>query len=67
MKILLLPFTIAWKLVESMIKITGRLVAIMLGCIITTIGILLSLTIIGAILGIPMTILGITMIIRGVF
>lgn len=67
MKILLLPFTIAWKLVESIIKITGRLVAIMLGCVITTIGILLSLTIIGAILGIPMTILGITMIIRGFF
>ena len=45
---------------------TGRLVAIMLGFALI-LGIVLSLTFIGAILGIPLAILGFTMIIRGLF
>ncbi|NLY46695.1 MAG: hypothetical protein GX053_12040 [Tissierella sp.] len=48
-------------------RITGKLIAVGLGCIFTAVGILLSITIIGAIIGIPLIILGVTMIIRGLF
>lgn len=67
MRILFLPFRILCKLVESIIKITGRLVAIILGFAFTILGIILSLTLIGAFIGIPMAILGLIMIIRGFF
>ncbi|MDR7870737.1 MAG: hypothetical protein RIN55_07770 [Tissierellaceae bacterium] len=67
MKILFFPFTIALKIVESILKITGKLVAVGFGFILTAIGILLSLTIIGAIIGIPLIIIGVTMIIKGIF
>ena len=67
MKILFWPFTLAWKLTESMIKLTGRLVAVVLGLIVLGIGIMLSITIIGAILGIPLILIGVSLIIRGIF
>ncbi|CAK7066025.1 hypothetical protein KQI38_11085 [Tissierella carlieri] len=67
MKFLFFPFIALGKLVEGIMKMTGRLVAIMLGFAFLILGIVLSLTFIGAILGIPLAILGFTMIIRGLF
>mgnify|MGYP007062347476 FL=1 len=67
MKFLFFPFIALGKLVEGIMKMTGRLVAIMLGFAFLILGIVLSLTFIGVILGIPLAILGFTMIIRGLF
>lgn len=67
MKFLFFPFIALGKLVEGIMKVTGRLVAIMLGFAFLILGIVLSLTFIGAILGIPLAVLGFTMIIRGLF
>lgn len=67
LKILLAPFIAIGKLVEGIIKITGRLIAVLLGLIILIIGVALTVTIIGAIIGIPLAILGFTLIIRGLF
>lgn len=67
MRFLFFPFIALGKLVESIIKMTGRLVAVILGLAFLVIGFILSLTIIGAILGVPLIILGLTMIIRGFF
>ena len=67
MKLLFFPITLALKIVESLLKLTGKLIVVLLGFVFTIIGIILSLTIIGAIIGIPMIILGLTMIIKGVF
>lgn len=67
MKILLFPFIAIGKLVECIIKMTGRLVAIILGFVCVIIGVILGLTVIGAIIGIPLAILGVTMIVRGFF
>lgn len=61
-KLIFLPLTIVWTLAMAIIKLTGKLVALILGFLITIIGIVLSLTIIGAIVGIPMILIGIAMI-----
>ncbi|HHV17627.1 MAG TPA: hypothetical protein GXZ27_02030 [Thermoanaerobacterales bacterium] len=67
MKVLFWPFTAFWKLVGSIMNLTGRLIAVILGFSFLIIGIILSFSIIGAIIGIPLVILGFTMIIRGFF
>lgn len=67
MRILFLPFIALEKLVEGIIKMTGRLAAIIVGFVFIIVGIILSLTVIGAIMGIPLAILGFTMIVRGFF
>lgn len=67
MKLLFFPFTLAIKIVESMLRLTGKLIVVGLGFILAAAGIMLTMTIIGAIIGIPLIILGITMIIKGIF
>ncbi|MBU5426740.1 hypothetical protein KQI41_10005 [Tissierella pigra] len=67
MKILLLPFiilfTLIFALIGSVLKVTGRLLVGLLGLFFTITGIILSLTVIGIVVGIPVLILGIIMII----
>ena len=48
-------------------SLTGRLIAVILGFSFLIMGIILSFSIIGAIVGIPLVILGFIMIIRGFF
>lgn len=67
MKFLFFPFIVLGKLVECIMKMTGILLAVILGFVFLIVGILLSVTIIGAIIGIPLAILGFMMIIRGFF
>lgn len=67
LKILFFPFILAIKIVEGLLKITGTLFAIALGFIIAAVGALLTVTIIGAIIGIPLIILGVVMIIKSIF
>jgi len=67
LKVLFWPFSAFWKLVGSIMNLTGRLISVILGFSFLIIGIILSFSIIGAIIGIPLVILGFTMIIRGFF
>jgi len=66
-RVLLFPFTVMWKLVGFTIKMTGRLAAIILGLILMIVGVVLSFTVVGAVIGIPLVLLGFTMMIRGFF
>ena len=65
--ILLFPFVALLKLIEIIIKITGRLLAVILGLVFMIIGGLLCLTIVGAIIGVPIVIIGFIMVVRGFF
>ena len=67
LKVLFWPFTAFWKLVGSIMNLTGRLITVILGFTFLITGIVLRLSIIGAHIGIPLVILGFTMIIRGFF
>jgi hypothetical protein len=61
------PFLALWRLVSWIIIFAGRLVAVILGGVLMIAGILLCLTIIGALLGIPLFIVGILLVFRGLF
>jgi hypothetical protein len=61
------PFVALWKLIAGIVALTGRLVAVILGFVLLLAGILVSLTIVGAIVGIPLAIVGFLLILRGLF
>jgi len=46
---------------------TGRLVAVVLGAVLMILGGLVSLTIVGAIIGIPLAVVGLLIVLRGLF
>jgi hypothetical protein len=62
---LLAPFVALWNLIAYIISITGRLIAILLGLAFLILGVILTITVVGAILGIPMAIFGLLVVVRG--
>ncbi len=61
------PFYALWMLVAGIVEFTGRFVAMVLGLVLILVGLLVSLTIIGAIVGIPLAIIGLLLLLRGIF
>ena len=61
------PFAAIWKLLAVIVELTGRFVAMVLGIVLILAGILVSLTIIGAIVGVPLAIIGLLLLLRGIF
>lgn len=64
---LLWPFVAIWDLLTFILEMTGRLLAIVLGFVLLLVGVLLSITVIGACLGIPLAIFGFLLMMRGIF
>lgn len=62
-----LPLVWLWNLVTFIFGLTGRLLAVVFGFVLLVGGILLTLTVVGAILGIPMLIVGFALVLRGLF
>ena len=61
------PFAVLWEFVTWILRLTGRVVAIVLGLVLMTVGVLISLTIIGAIIGLPLALVGFLLVLRGLF
>jgi len=61
------PFWAIWRLVEFILVLTGRLVAVILGLVFMLVGFIVSLTVIGAILGVPLFLFGLLLVFRGLF
>lgn len=61
------PFWAIWELVTWILKLTGRVVAIVLGLALMIVGVLISLTVIGAIVGVPLLLFGLLLVFRGLF
>ena len=61
------PFAALWKLIAVIVEMTGRFLAMVLGIVFIVVGIIISLTIIGAIVGIPLAIIGLLLLLRGMF
>ena len=61
------PFAAIWKLLAVIVEMTGRLLAMILGIVLMIVGILISLTFVGAIVGIPLAIVGLLLFLRGIF
>ncbi len=64
---ILWPFIALWKLLAGLISLTGRLAAIIIGAVLMLAGGLVSLTVVGAVIGIPLAVLGLLIVLRGLF
>jgi hypothetical protein len=64
---LLWPFAAIWRLVSIIFELAGRLLAIVLGVVLMILGVVVSLTVIGAVVGIPMILFGMLLVVRGFF
>ena len=62
---LLWPIWALWWFVATIIELTGRFIAILLGTVLIVVGLLLCLTIVGAIVGIPVALFGAMLVVRG--
>jgi hypothetical protein len=65
--ILFAPFVWLWQLATFILGLTGRLLAVLLGFVLLVVGLLATLTVLGAIVGIPMLVVGLALIVRGLF
>ena len=65
--LILWPFEAIWWLVSTILSLTGRLVIIVLGVVFMLAGGLISATLIGAVLGIPILFFGVLLVLRGLF
>jgi hypothetical protein len=61
------PFVALWRLLAVIVEMTGRFVAMVLGIVFIVVGVIVSLTLIGAIIGIPLTIVGLLLFLKGIF
>jgi hypothetical protein len=61
------PFIALWRLLAGLIALTGRLTAVIIGAALMLAGGLVSLTVVGAVIGIPLAFLGLLIILRGLF
>ena len=67
MSCLLWPFVMVWKLLAGVIRLTGRLVAVITGFVLMVAGIMRCFTIVGLVIGIPLIIFGFLLMVRGLF
>lgn len=67
LKILLWPFLAIWSLVGFLLSLTGRFLAAILGLALIFAGSVLTITVIGAFVGIPLIILGGALFLRALF
>jgi hypothetical protein len=61
------PFYAIWRLLRFALELSGRILGIALGLVLATVGIILCLTVIGAVVGVPLVGLGFLLMVRGLF
>ena len=67
MRWILWPFVALWRLLAFILEMTGRLLAAVLGLVFVIVGIVVSLTVVGAIVGVPLAIFGFMLMVRALF
>ena len=65
--ILLWPFYAVWRLLTFVLSIVGRLLCAILALVIMIAGVVITMSVIGAPFGIPLTALGFLLLIRSLF
>jgi hypothetical protein len=61
------PLVALWRLLAAILELTGRLVAALLGLVLIVLGLILTLTIVGAVVGVPIMLFGFLLIVRSLF
>lgn len=65
--LLLLPFVLLWRLLGFVIVVTSRIVCALLGLALMFGGVALAMSVIGAPVGVPLSILGFLLLVRALF
>ena len=65
--ILLWPFYAVWRLLTFILKAIGRLLCALLGLAIMIAGAAITMSVVGAPVGIPLAILGFLLLVRAIF
>lgn len=61
------PFKVLFDLVAWIIGLTGRIIGMLLGLVFVILGIILTTTIVGACIGIPLALFGLLIMLRSIF
>jgi hypothetical protein len=64
---ILWPIYAIWKLVTVILNITGRIICAVLGLMLMVAGVAISLTVVGAIIGVPLASFGFLLAVRALF
>ena len=64
---LLWPITAPFRLVRFLLKSAGRMALVVFGFVLVMVGVMVSFTVVGACIGIPLILLGASLILRGLF
>lgn len=65
--LLLWPFYAVWRLVTIILSVTGRILCALLGIVFVIVGVAITMSVIGAPLGIALAVFGSLLIVRGLF
>jgi len=65
--ILLWPFYLVWRMVSLVLEAVGRIACVVIGFALLAVGIAVSLTVIGAPLGVPLAAIGTLLLLRAFF
>ncbi|MCB1844845.1 MAG: hypothetical protein KDI09_17915 [Halioglobus sp.] len=65
--ILLMPFVLVWRLLGFFIRLSRRIVAALLGLVLMVAGVALTMSVIAAAVGIPLSIFGFLLLVRALF
>jgi len=61
------PFVIVWRLLTWVLKLTGRIISAVVGLGLMAAGVAVSLTVVGAPIGVPVAAFGFLLLIRALF
>lgn len=64
---ILWPFRVLWRGATAILKLTGRLICLLLGFALMAMGAALALSVVGLPLGVPVAALGFLLLIRALF
>lgn len=64
---ILWPFYAVWRVLTIILEITGRIVCALLGLAMMAAGVAISLSVIGAIIGVPLASFGFLLAVRSLF
>ena len=65
--LLLWPFYAIWRLLTFILKLVGRFLCAVIGLALIAVGVVVTFTLIGAPVGIPLAVFGFLLLIRAVF
>jgi hypothetical protein len=64
---ILWPFVAVWRLLTMILALTGRIICAVLGLVFMAVGVTVSLSIVGAPLGVPLAAFGMLLLVRSLF